>query len=412
METGQRLCAKSWNIQPSVSAVNTFNPLRAILDTSTAKPNPSYEVIKLAAGDPTLYPGFDPHPLVFEAIRESLNSKRYNGYRLAHGCLEARNAVAEIYSTTTKSLSADDVILTNGCNGALDVCFRSLANAGDNILVPSPGFATYNTLLETSGIIVKEYRLLPEQNWNVDLDYLDSLFDSKTKALLVNCPSNPCGSVYTKEHKLQILQVAAKHYVPVVADEVYGGMVSSDVQYHSFGAISTELPVLVCSSLAKRYLVPGWRLGWIVLNDPINALSSEMRKSLVRMCQVLLGPCTLIQGALPKILKQTPPEFFETVNRKLQRNALVVFEQLRRVPGLKPIMPKGSMYIMIGIDLDQLTGFKDDTDFTERLYLEKSVLCFPGKAFRSPGFFRIVLCASEEKLSEACDRITEFCSQY
>ncbi|XP_062501524.1 tyrosine aminotransferase-like [Corticium candelabrum] len=404
--------SKQWNLQPTTTARNTFNAIRAIIDTSTAKPNPEYETIKLAAGDPAVYPGFEPPSSALEAIRESVNSEKFCGYQPAHGNATARKAVAELYSTPTQSLSSDDVLLTCGCNGALDICFRGLANPGDNILIPSPGFIIYTTMLDSYGIGFKEYRLLPEQNWDVDLYHLESLFDSKTKAIVVNCPSNPCGSVYTKEHKLEIIKLAAKHCVPIIADEVYGGMVFADIEYKSFGALSTDVPILSCGSLAKRYLVPGWRLGWIVLYDSVTALSSEVRESLVRMCQVILGPCAVIQGAVPKILKETPTEFFQAINRKLGENAILVFDRLSKVPGLTPIMPRGSMYTLVGIDQKQHAGFKDDYDFTERLYSEMSVRCIPGKAFRAPGFFRIVLCASQAKLIEACDRLSEFCARH
>lgn len=193
------------------------------------------------------------------------------------------------------------------------------------------------------------------------------------------------------------------------------------------------------------------------------------------MCQILNGPCAVIQGALPKILKQTPSEFFQAINKKLevttvslastvysystwmfvcvtQRNALEVFERLRKVPGLKPVMPRGSMYILVGLlptgkfcpwlsgCLLRLASITSDL-LVSRMMQTSLIVCMLKclfavfrarslttcswlleiildlsawlmQAFRAPGYFRVVLCASEEKLIEACDRFSEFCSRH
>jgi tyrosine aminotransferase len=116
--------------------------------------------------------------------------------------------------------------LTNGCSGALDISLRALANPGDNILIPTPGFSVYKCILMANSVEAKEYNLVPEKSWEIDLEHLESQIDAKTVAIVVNDPSNPCGSVYSKDHKLKILQIAAQHRKPIIADEVYHGVVN------------------------------------------------------------------------------------------------------------------------------------------------------------------------------------------
>jgi tyrosine aminotransferase len=246
--------AELWDIDASISAQNTFNPIRAIVDNMKVQPNPQYPPIKVSIGDPSVYPGFEPCKEIVDCVKASLDNGKHNGYLLSHGCLEAREAVAKLHSTETQQISPNDVVLTNGCSGALDISLRALANPGDNILIPTPGFSVYKCILMANSVEAKEYNLVPEKSWEIDLEHLESQIDAKTVAIVVNDPSNPCGSVYSKDHKLKILQIAAQHRKPIIADEVYHGVVFSGNTYQSFGALAGDEPVLCCGGLAKRCL--------------------------------------------------------------------------------------------------------------------------------------------------------------
>jgi histidinol-phosphate/aromatic aminotransferase/cobyric acid decarboxylase-like protein len=117
-------------------------------------------------------------------------------------------------SSSAVSMSAtacvQDVVIASGCSGALDLAITVLLNPGDTMLVPKPAFPLYQTLAESKGVKVKHYNLLPDKSWELDLAHLESIIDETTKVLLVNNPSNPCGSVYSKQHLLDILAVAER----------------------------------------------------------------------------------------------------------------------------------------------------------------------------------------------------------
>lgn len=327
--------------------------------------------------------------------------------------MEARTAVAEHIGD---GISSDDVILCSGCSCALDLCISALGNPGQNILVPRPGFPLYTTLANGLGIKTKEYNLLPEKDWQVDLDHMESVIDENTVAILINNPSNPCGSVFEEEHLRDILEIAEKHCLPIIADEIYEHFVfnGSEKIYTPIAQLSSNVPILSCGGLTKRYLVPGWRLGWITIHDRHDIFkNSGIRKGLQCLSQRIIGANTIVQGALPSILKDTPASFFNETLDVIEANARLAFEKLSQVPGLRPVMPSGAMYMMVGLDQAGFSdAFDNDLEIVEAMVTQQSVFCLPGKCFNVPNFFRIVLTVPQDLMGEACDRIGQFCQQH
>lgn len=400
-----------WDIRPSSFAKKTFNPIRSIVDSMKLTPNPDKPMIALSIGDPTVFGNLPVPEVAVEALVASLKTQTFNGYAPSVGYEKSRAAVAEYVSTPKSKVEAKDVILCSGCSGALDLCITVLANPGQNVLVPRPGFSIYKTLAESLGIVVKSYNLLPEKSWEADISHMESLIDNNTVAIIVNNPSNPCGSVYSAQHLRDILAVAARHKVPIVADEIYEHFVFEGFAYHSMASLTDQVPILSCGGLTKRFLVPGWRLGWIVIFDRNNALS-EVRHGLISLSQRILGPNTIVQAAMPDILKNTPQEFFHSTVKYIQKNAKKFYERFTRITGLKPIMPQGAMYMMVGIDMQAFPEFNSDVELTEKMVTEQSVFCLPATCFQYPGYFRIVLTVPTEKVDEACDRIEQFCKDH
>lgn len=402
---------RPWSVPASDIARNTHNYIRSIVENMRIEPHPEKAMIALSIGDPTIFGNFLPPAEAVDAVRESLVSAKYNGYAPSSGYLEAREAVARYSSLDGVEVDAKDVVLCSGCSCALDLSITVLANPGQNILVPRPGFSIYRTLAEGLGIRTKPYNLLAERSWEVDLAGLEAAIDAQTAAIVVNNPSNPCGSVFRRQHLLDILAVAARHRLPVIADEIYEHLVFPGERYHSLGALTTEVPVLSCSGLTKRFLVPGWRMGWVVVHDRAGVLD-EVRAGLQRLSQRIIGSNTLVQGALPAILANTPAAFYEDTARRLQVHARIAFECLRQVPGLTPVMPQGAMYMMVGLNMAHFPAFPTDLDLVNSLVCEESVFVLPGQCFDFPGYVRLVLTVPEEQLREACARIRDFCLRH
>jgi tyrosine aminotransferase len=397
---------REWGvIKASEHSKNTVNPIRKIVDSLNVPHNPEKEPIRLNLGDPTVLGNLPPCDVAVQALEDVIREHKFDGYGPAVGAQCAREAVAKKFTHPNAPITADDVILASGCSHALEMAIVAIADPGENILVPNPGFPLYTTLCKPNGIETLSYNLKMEHGGIVDLVHLESLINDKTRAIIVNNPSNPTGVVFTKEHLEEILRLAYKHKLPIIADEIYGDLTYDGATFHPMATLSPQVPIISCDGIAKRYLVPGWRMGWVIVHDRFGALT-EVKQGMVALSMKIVGPCALVQGALPRILQDTPQSFFDHIKEVLSANANAVYKSLSRIPGLKPLKPQGAMYMMIGFD-DEIYG--DETKLMQDLIKEESVICLPGSAFNSPNWFRLVLTYPLEVTEEACERISEFC---
>lgn len=399
----------AWEIPMSQFAAVTVNPHRIMAENSKVSPNPNKKVITLQMGDPTLFGNFRRPQEAVDAIRKAVDGDKFSYYNTT-GMKESRQAVADYVNKSGVNVSYDDIILTSGGSSSLEMCFVTLGNPGDNILVPRPCF-NYETIMCGPGVEPRSYNLDPLNDWKIDLKHLESKIDQKTRAILVNNVGNPCGNVFTKKHILEILKVAEHHQLPIISDDIYEYFVFPGVDYVSVASLTENVPVLSCSGLTKRFIMPGVRMGWIIVHDKNDSLK-EIKQGLIRVSGRNFGPNCTIQLALPEILRNTPQGFFDDTVSRIQHHALLAYENLKNAPGLTPIMPKGAFYMMIGINLEHFPQFSSCLEFTEGLTVEQSVLTFPGPCFNLPGYFRFVLTVPADIIIEACKRIQEFCFEH
>lgn len=208
---------------------------------------------------------------MIDAVVKALQSPgNMAGYVNALGKPQARAAIAKHHH-----VDADNVIIANGCSGALELALTALLDPGTVLLVPKPGFPLYQVIVESHGASVAHYDLLPDQSWECDLNHIEELVHNYppgvVRGIVVNNPSNPTGSVYSEHHLEGIVHLARTLRLPIIADEVYGDLTFEGHKFHPLAQVAANLgqhvPVITASGLAKQYLLPGWRVGWIVFND-------------------------------------------------------------------------------------------------------------------------------------------------
>jgi tyrosine aminotransferase len=348
-----------------------------------------------------------------DAVVAAVTGGQDNGYQPSQGNGRCRAAIAQAFCARGRvPIGAADVFMTMGCSEALAHSIAALAGKpGGNMLLPRPGFPLYDVLCQYHGVEIRYYDLLPQSGWEIDVTKLAGLVDGNTRALLINNPSNPCGAVYSRAHLTQVLAAAERLRLPIIADEVYSGM-SFGEPFVQCAEVTTTVPVLSVCALSKKWLAPGWRVGWIVVHDANRILADAgVPDALLKLCQVTLGPPSLLQAAVPEIVLSTPQDWYTGVLGCLQLSARCCVRRCRAIPGLEVASePQGSMYFMVRLVPGALCGIgADDVAFARAVLQEESVAVLPGQCFNFPGFFRVVFAAPPEVLEQAWDRIESFC---
>lgn len=437
--------ADTWpTCSASTKSLRTTNPIRALVDPIFQSIQSGHDrgdhkdPISLALGDPTVGGDLPPCQVALDAVVQAVRSKDHAaGYVNACGIDEARHAIARHHSYVEHAINATNVIVASGCSGCLELVLSSLLDPGTALLVPQPGFPLYQVIAESHGASVVHYRLDPDNNWECDLDHLEQLMEKQAsstptnhrsiRGLLLNNPSNPTGAVFSRSHLQDVVAFCDKHRLVLVADEVYGDLTfdSSDDgrennnSFYPAAKVAAQcgqrVPVITTSGLAKQYLLPGWRVGWIVFHDNNFGSLAPVEAGAKRLAQVVLGASHLVQRVIPKLLSPDDPiqmeDWKENLRLTLAHQATFLCRKLSACHGLQVLPPQGAMYSMVRLDLSQL-DVMDDLDFSSCLLEEENVIILPGTAFGCPNSFRVVFCSNETVLEEAAQRIHNFCQRH
>ncbi|VAI50204.1 unnamed protein product [Triticum turgidum subsp. durum] len=363
-----------------------------------------------------------------------------------------RSAVAAYLSRELPyELSTGDVVVTAGCNHAIEIMMAVLASPGANVLLPRPGYPMYESRAALCGLEFRRFDLLPEKEWEVDLDGVEALADENTVAMVIVNPNNPCGCVYSYDHLAkygdisQIAETARKLGIMVISDEVYDHCAFGSKPFVPMGVFGETAPVVTIGGISKRWMVPGWRLGWIAATDPKgvlrdknvrttvpsfftptnfqNALTGADRhppgnflqvlQSIMSYCAISVDAVTFVQGALPQILANTEKAFFEKAMDVMRSAAEICY---RKVEGIEcitcPHKPEGSMFVMVKLDLSCLDGIADDVDFCTKLAREESVVICPGSGLGMKNWLRITFAVDPGLLEDGMERVKSFCQRH
>ena len=268
--------------------------------------------------------------------------------------MEARVAIANYHSYNQEHarIGPDNVIIANGCSGALEIALSALLDPQSILLVPQPGFPLYQVIAESHGASVVYYRLDPKNDWAIDMNHLEEIMEaySNIRAIVVNNPSNPTGAVFSESCLVDVLDFARKNQLPIVADEVYGELTFGSNQFLPLAQLAArhgqEVPIITASGLAKQFLLPGWRVGWITFHDNIHGSLKAVEEGCKRLAQVVLGASHLAQSAIPALLAQSNPNLAlwkENLRMSLEKQAHFLCTKLGNCRGLEVFQPQGAM---------------------------------------------------------------------
>ncbi|KAL5998865.1 zinc-finger protein [Asimina triloba] len=418
MENGGCVNEVSWKFKPNQlledSARLTVGGALTMIRSYVDDGDSSRPTIPLGHGDPSPFPCFRTTAVAEDAVVSALRSAHYNSYAPAFGILPARRAISEYLSRDLPyKLSPDDVFLTIGCIQSIEVALSALARPGSNILLPNPGYPYYEARAALTGIEVRHFNLVPERNWEVDLDAVESMADKNTVAMVIINPGNPCGNVFTYQHLAKIAETARKLGFMVISDEVYAHLVFGSNRFVPMGVFGSVVPVLTLGSISKRWVVPGWRCGWLVTNDPNGILKKTKCFDRQFLESFAIDYDMTDCGAIPEILGNTKEDFFSKINDILRQTADMCFDKLKGINGITcSCKPEGSMFVMVKLDVPKLEDISDDVDFCCKLAKEESEIILPGSVVGLKNWLRITFAVEPSSLGDGLARLESFCKRH
>ena len=351
------------------------------------------DVILLSAGDPDLD---TPDPVRERAIERIRAGDTH--YTPTTGRQHLREAIAGMHAARTgQQVSADQVVVLAGAQNGLFATSLCLAGPGDEVISFDPMYTTYPATIEVSGARLVRVPAPAHRGFRIDLDALERAITPKTRAIFLATPSNPTG-VITNDAELAVIgDLAERHSLWVVADEVYAGIAPGG----RVPGLATRLPeqVITICSLSKTHAMPGWRAGWVV--GP-RAFAGHV-ESLV-MC-MLFGLPGFVQEAAVTAISIAPQAEARTREYCAARRALLLGE-LRGAKNLACAVPQTGMFMLIDVRATGLTGYQ----FMRGLYEAERVAVLDGGAFgrETEGFVRVFIATDEPVLREASARIRRF----
>jgi alanine-synthesizing transaminase len=305
-------------------------------------------------------------------------------------------------------VSADRVFITAGTSEGIELVLSALVDPGGEVLVPTPTYPLYTAVLAKLGARAVPYRTDPARDWGPDLEQLSGLVTAATRALVVIDPNNPTGATYPVATRRALLDLADRHGLPILADEVYG-----DLGYEGpvapLGSLAPDAAVISFSSLSKGYLAPGWRTGWLAigrsprLDDVVGAVGKLADGRLCSTVPMQYAVVAALEG---------DRSHQDSLRTALQERARLTTTALNAIPGVSCVAPRAAFYAMPKVDLPP---GKTDEDYVLALLRATGVLCVYGSGFGMPaadGFLRIVFLASPRELTEVYELMGAFTKEY
>lgn len=399
-------------VTQSAKLANVCYDIRGpVLAAAKKMESEGHRILKLNIGNPAPF-GFEaPEEILQDVI---LNLPSAHGYGDSKGLLSARRAVVQNYqSRHIYGVDIEDVYLGNGVSELIVMALQALLDDGDEVLIPSPDYPLWTAAASLCGGRAVHYRCVEEEGWQPDLDDIESRVTDRTRALVIINPNNPTGAVYSREMVEKLADIARRHQLLLLSDEIYDKILYDGIEHTPAALVAPDILVLTFNGLSKAYRVAGFRTGWLMLTGPKRHASSYI-EGLDILANMRLCPNVPTQYAV-----QTALGGYQSINDLVLPGGRLVeqrdraWELLTAIPGVSCVKPQGAMYMFPRLD-PAVYPVKDDQQFALDLLREEKLLIVQGSGFNwpDPDHFRIVTLPRVADLEDACGRIARFLSRY
>lgn len=383
----------------------TIKPSATIVITAAAKAMKAAgeDVVGFGAGEPD----FDTPEFIKNAAKEALD-KGLTKYTDAAGTLELREAIAKRYRDKYGlSYTAAQIVVSNGAKHTLTNIFQAILNPGDEVIIPSPYWVSYPVMVQMADGVPVYVEADEDEDFIVRPEKIEAAVSEKTKAIIINSPSNPSGAVYGKEHLKAIAEICKKRNILIVSDEVYDELTYED-GHVSIAAVDEETKALtlLVNGFSKTYSMTGWRLGYVACDEKIAKVIKAYQS------HTASNPNTMAQYAGVAALKSDGKDT-QMMKRAFDERRKRLHLLINDIDGLSCHMPKGAFYIMMNISKTFGRSYKgkkiaSSLDFSQLLLEGEKVAVVPGSAFGADEFVRLSYAISMESIDEGLRRIKAF----
>ncbi|HFR3099650.1 TPA: pyridoxal phosphate-dependent aminotransferase [Enterococcus faecalis] len=359
------------------------------------------DVLSLTVGEPD----FVTPKNIQKAAIASIEDGRASYYTPSGGIPELKQAIVSYVEREYQlRYQPKQVIVTDGAKYALYILFQAILNVGDEVIIPVPYWVSYGEqvkLAEGKPVFVSSTQ---EQSFKVSVAQLEAVRTDKTKAIILNSPSNPTGVIYTEEELRQIGEWAVAHNILIIADDIYGRLVYNGHRFTPIATISEAIrqQTIIINGVSKTYAMTGWRIGFAVGDEKIIQAMTQLAS------QSTSNPVAVSQYAAIEALtgeQSTVEDMRQAFEKRLNH----IYPKVAALPGVSLIKPEGAFYLFPNVKKTlEICGYDNVTNWVEDLLQEAHVALVTGEGFGAPEHVRMSYATDLMTLEKAIERMNDF----
>ena len=387
---------KAMNITPSITL--------AITAKAKELKGAGVDVVSFGAGEPD----FNTPKNIMEAAIKSMEEGKTK-YTPTSGIIELREAICKkLKEDNNLHYNSNQIIVSTGAKQCLADAFMAILNPGDEVIVPIPYWVSYPEFIKLADGMPVFVEGKEENDYKYTLESLNKVVNNNTKAIIINSPNNPTGTVYSIEELKEIAEFAKKHDLIIISDEIYEKLIYDGKKHVSVASLSEDAynRTIVINGFSKSYAMTGWRLGYAAGNAEVIKLMTSVQS------HVTSNANSIAQYAGVEALNGPKDEIEKMVGKFEERRNLMI-DRIKNITGLSVIRPEGAFYVMI--NLENYLGksinenvINNSVDFSRELLEHEKVAVIPGSAFGLDKYIRLSYATSEELILKGLDRIESF----
>lgn len=391
-----KLSKKAEDISPSITL--------AITAKAKELRESGVDVISFGAGEPD----FNTPSNIIEAAYKAMKEGKTK-YTATSGIKELKEEICKKFLRDNGlNYDLEQIIVCTGAKQCLADAFMAILNEGDEVIIPTPYWVSYPELVKIAGGVPVFMEGSIKNHFKYEIEKLENIVTSKTKAIIINSPNNPTGTIYNKEELLELAKFAENHNLIIIADEIYEKLIYDGERHISIASLTDYAynNTIVINGLSKAAAMTGWRIGYAAANKEIIKLMTSIQSHMTSNTN------SITQYAAIEALSNTEDSLNKMVKEFDNRRKYMI-KRLDSIKGINYILPKGAFYIMVnvsGVYGKSINGEKitDSLSFSKELLKEENVAVIPGIGFGLDDYIRLSYATSMENIENGIDRIEKF----